>query len=500
MYTIPSLLVTLALALPSAAADNAGSRAKAIAPFLDERTFAVFHVDLTRVDMAAVMDKVRAVARLKKTNLAKDEEEVRGRLTGLIKAGARDMYMVFTLADLPARSPFIVIPLAGDADARAIGKTFRPDGFEQVGQAVVGGEPATLKRLRDLEPASFPDLARAFAAAGDTTAQVVAFLSADNRRVIEETLPTLPKELGGNPSTVLTHGFRWAAVGVNASASASLHVVIQSQDAGSAKALGRWMSANLTAVRGHRDVRLFLPDFDKIVARLTPKVKDDRLSLTVDETILPLLRPAVVAVRQSAERASSANNLKQIGLALHNYHDVHKAFPAQASYSKDGKPLLSWRVQILPYIEQDALYKEFHLDEPWDSAHNKKLIARMPATYRSSAKLAAGGKTTYLGISGEHAMFPGRKPVAIREVTDGTSNTLFVVDASDAHGVPWTKPEDFQYDPDHPLDGLVGHFPHGFNALFVDGSVHFLRDKIDPKVLRALFTRDGGEVAAPDDY
>ncbi|HEV3259512.1 MAG TPA: DUF1559 domain-containing protein [Gemmataceae bacterium] len=500
MQKIIPVLVTLALALPAAAADRAEARARAIAPFLDEQTIAVFHVDLTRVDVAAILNKLPEVAGLKKSDLAKDAQEVRGRLTALTDAGVRDMYVVFTLADLPTRRPFMVMPLEGETDARAIEKAFGTGGFEKVGRAAVSAEPRTLERLHDLKPASFPDLARAFAAAGDTTAQGVVFLSADNRRVIEETLPTLPKEIGGGPSTVITHGFRWAAIGVKAPPKMSLHLVIQSRDAGSARDLARWINKNLKAFSAFPDVRQFLPHFDKIVAQLTPKVKDDRLTLSVDETILPLLRPAVVAVRQSSERIRSANDLKQIGLALHNYHDTHKAFPAAGIYSKDGKPLLSWRVQILPYIEQDALYKEFHLDEPWDSEHNKKLIARMPVIYRSSAKLAASGKTTYLGIRGEHAMFPGRKPVAFREVTDGTSNTIFVVDANDEHGVVWTKPEDLEYDPDQPLEGLVGHFPHGFNALFVDGSVHFIRDKIDPKALRALFTRDGGEVVDPNDY
>ena len=495
MHKIAPFLVTLALALPAAAADNAEARARAIAPFLDEQTIAIFHVDLTRVDVPAIMNKVREVGKLKKKDFAREEQELRAQVTGLIEAGARDLYVVFTLADFPPHEPgFIVVPLEGKTDAKAIGKALKVEHFERLGRAAVGAEERTLKRLRTLKPASFPDLARAFAAASDTTAQVVVFLSADNRRVIDETLPTLPEELGGGPSTVITRGFKWAAAGLDAPPATSLRLVIQSRDAQSARELSRWLNTNLKAVSAHPGVRRLLPDFDKIAARLTPEVKEDRLTVTVDDTILPLLRPAVVAVRQSSERVRSANNLKQIGLALHSYHDVHKTFPAQAIYSKDGKPLLSWRVAILPYIEQDSVYKQFHLDEPWDSEHNKKLIARMPATYRSSAKLAAQGKTTYVGLKGEHTMFPGRHPVAIREVTDGTSNTIFVVDANDEHGVIWTKPDDLEYDPDKPLEGLVGHFPHEFNAAFVDGSVHFISDKIKPKTLRALFTRDGGEV------
>ena len=89
-------------------------------------------------------------------------------------------------------------------------------------------------------------------------------------------------------------------------------------------------------------------------------------------------------------------NLHQIGLALHTYHDVHGSFPAQANYDSQGKPLLSWRVHILPYLGEETLYKEFHLQESWDSEHNRSLLARMPAFYRCpSLPRSLKNKTTY---------------------------------------------------------------------------------------------------------
>jgi hypothetical protein len=188
------------------------------------------------------------------------------------------------------------------------------------------------------------------------------------------------------------------------------------------------------------------------------------------------------------------NRLKMIALAMHNYLDFTGAFPPAHQCDKNGKPLLSWRVLILPYIEQDNLYRQFHLNEPWDSEHNRQLISQMPDLYKSSRKLAAEGKTTILGVAGEHAMFTGCKGLAIRDVTDGTSNTIWFVDASDSRAVVWTKPEDLNYDPRDPLAGLVGHFPQGFAAAFVDGSARFISKKVDANLLNALFTRNGGEV------
>ena len=98
--------------------------------------------------------------------------------------------------------------------------------------------------------------------------------------------------------------------------------------------------------------------------------------------LIGLLLPAVQRVREAAARIQCANNLHQIGIAAHAYHDAFNSFPPAAITSKEGRPLLSWRVALLPHLDEGALYNEFHLNEPWDSAHNSKLIARMPAVYR----------------------------------------------------------------------------------------------------------------------
>ncbi len=211
-----------------------------------------------------------------------------------------------------------------------------------------------------------------------------------------------------------------------------------------------------------------------------------------------LLLPAVQSAREAARRSQSMNNLKQIGLAMHNHHDVYKTFPAAHSTDKEGKPLLSWRVHILPFVEQLPLYREFHLDEPWDSDHNKKLIAQMPPVYRSPNSRAAPGRTNYVTVRGERTIFPGKRAIGMRDITDGTSNTILAVEANDDSAVEWTKPDDFVFDPKNPTKGLLGLRPGGFNILMADGSVRFLNDGVDADVLRALFTRDGGEVVSPD--
>jgi prepilin-type processing-associated H-X9-DG protein len=221
-----------------------------------------------------------------------------------------------------------------------------------------------------------------------------------------------------------------------------------------------------------------------------------------------LLLPAVQAAREAARRMQGANNLKQQMLALHNFHDVYAGMPAAYSTDKEGKPLLSWRVHILPFLEQQQLYQEFHLDEPWDSEHNKPLIAKMPQVFRSPNSLAAPGKTVYLGVGGKQGLLgkpadpkngQAANGVRLADITDGTSNTVMIVEASDALAVEWTKPEEWLPDEKDPLKGLLGLRPNGFNAAFADGSVRFLSKTIDARTLKLLFMRDDGEpVNIPD--
>jgi len=214
--------------------------------------------------------------------------------------------------------------------------------------------------------------------------------------------------------------------------------------------------------------------------------------------LVALLLPAVQAAREAARRAQSTNNLKQIGLAMHMYHDANGRFPARANFDESGKPLLGWRVHILPYIEQQALYKQFHLDEPWDSEHNKKLIPLMPSVYRNPSSKAEPNKATYLVPVGEGTIFGAQGGSALKNITDGSASTIMALEVNDEAAVIWTKPEDWQYDPDRPLAGLGKAHPGGFLALFADGSVRFLAGSIDLDVLRKLLTMaDGKPVVIP---
>jgi len=212
-----------------------------------------------------------------------------------------------------------------------------------------------------------------------------------------------------------------------------------------------------------------------------------------------LLLPAVQKVREAAGRAQSQNNLKQIGLAMHNFASAGNGrFPPAAICDNKGKPLLSWRVAILPYIEQENLYKQFKLDEPWDSENNKELIPLMPKTYALPAAPPNPGETHYRVFVGKGAAFDWIQGALLPgDFTDGLSYTWLVVET--AEGVPWTKPDELEYDPEKPLPKFGTYHSGGFNALFADGSVRLIFPTVKEKTLRALITRAGGEVVDPNE-
>lgn len=245
---------------------------------------------------------------------------------------------------------------------------------------------------------------------------------------------------------------------------------------------------------------------DEMVASLRPTLRKDRLvidhqvpvSVGTIGILVGLLLPAVQASRAAARRVTSMNNLKQIALAIHNYHDTFNKLPGAAIIGPSGEPLLSWRVALLPFLGESGLYDQFRLDEPWDSPHNARLVERMPAVYASPGQRLMPGHTTYHAATGERLLFPPDREVRFANVTDGLSNTLMVLEGNVASQVPWTSPEYLEIDDNDPLANFRDARPGGFNAGLGDGSVRFISNLIDPQVFKALLTRDGGErIQAP---
>ena len=204
-------------------------------------------------------------------------------------------------------------------------------------------------------------------------------------------------------------------------------------------------------------------------------------------------------IRVAAARALSQNNLKKIVLAMKKYSedDSEQRLPPAAYTNRTGHPLLSWRVAILPYLGEEGLFSEFHLDEPWDSPHNIRLLPRMPTVYASPAYTDHEPdrmRTHYRVFTGEGTAFESLKGLRPKEdFPDGLATTILVVEAKDE--VPWTKPDELPYDPDGPLPALGFISANQFCAGMGDGSVDRFDPMTDESNIRAAITRNGGEPA-----
>jgi len=216
--------------------------------------------------------------------------------------------------------------------------------------------------------------------------------------------------------------------------------------------------------------------------------------------LIALLLPAVQQAREAARRTQCKNNLKQIALAMHNYHDSYGTFPPAVTYSADGKPMHSWRVLLLPFLDQVALHAQYNMNEPWNSPANSQLLSRMPKVYACPSSPPELGVTHYAVPVGPRTMFPPERGVAAREITDGTSATLMVIETFGT-SLNWMAPVDMTVSA-----GVPGAQPVAFSSLhtggfhvsLADGSVRYLSyDVATPQVLDAMLSRDGGEAVAP---
>ena len=505
-----SPLLLLALTGP-AWADPPATGAKEIAPYIGESVAVVVRVDVTKLDVEPLARQLLAGVTDKGDREQADAGAAAlGRFVdALRKAGAQTLYLLVDPTDMSG-TPVVVAPVPEGGDAQAIGKVLSGEGgtpgiawprYVTVKAGVLGGAPAAVEKLRAVKPVDRPELAAALAATGDAPLAVVLAPGEVQRKSLEEALPMLPAELGGGPITPLVRGLKWAVMGLETKPAPALKLTVQTSDPAAAKALVG-LYDNILKLAGQTPA---LTEVVKEVSTTKPQVAADRVTVDLDLAKLStLVGVPLRGARENTRKAQCMNNIKYLGLAMHNYVSEHDTFPPAFRRDKQGKPLLSWRVLVLPHLDAKDLYDQFHLDEPWDSPHNKALISKMPAIYAcpsSSPALAAAGKTTYVTPRGKATIFPGGEGVKLQDITDGTSMTLLVLDVPDDHAVVWTKPDDFEVGDAPSRSVLFGKHPNGNPTTLGDGSVKSFSNskKFTDATFRSLLTRNGGEVINFDD-
>jgi len=211
--------------------------------------------------------------------------------------------------------------------------------------------------------------------------------------------------------------------------------------------------------------------------------------------LVALLLPAVQQARQAARRMQSSNNMKHIAIALHNYHDTFGTFPPAYIPDENGKPMHSWRVLILPFVEETYLYDQYDFDKPWDHPDNMAVTTRLPVVYTSPFFEKADtdlGLTPYVAISGPDTALGETEGAKIREVVDGTSRTVMFLE-NYAHPVFWAEPTDVS--PDQILANykrMATNPQMGINVSMVDGSVRFINENTQPSSLEGGFYINDG--------
>jgi hypothetical protein len=386
-------------------------------------------------------------------------------------------------------------------------------------KTIVGGTEGMLRKMLAVEKADSPLIGLLKSA--DVSGQLTAVFSIDAVRPIMQraiaTAPPVPPPF--RDLTKLPDLLSAIVLKVNAGATFSARLTLRARDDNSALETEKIVNEVLTFGRqivlaemssmprpandpvADAGVRYLNRIMDKMFGLIKP-VRDGRdLNVTVESgsgmtavpVLIALLLPATQAAREAANRNTTMNKMRQIGLAMMNFEAANKHLPAHAIFSKDGKPLLSWRVAILPFVEEKALFDQFHLDEPWDSEHNKPLIDKMPEIYNKPGR-SNDGTTVFLVPFGKGLAFEGTKGLKFSEFTDGTSKTIMAVEANDDRAVPWTKPDDLEVDLSKPLDGLGEAEAGGISVLlFVDVHTLGITKQADEATVKALFTRNGGE-------
>jgi len=324
-------------------------------------------------------------------------------------------------------------------------------------------------------------------------------------KTFRDLMPTIPNKFGGGPSTLLTEGVLWTAIGIDPP-NLRLQAITQSMSSEAAASTASHLPKLLEVLVGQLRLPLAKTGIEQLLPLVKPVVSGDRMTISMNG--LPELDQSIAFLSSAMEQILGPltsqiklYRFKQIGLAIHNHESAYKVLPpSKEGRDADGKSILSWRVHILPFVGELELYKRFRLKEPWNSEHNLTLLDKMPDIFKGSASGFEAysdlkpGYTTFLAPVGDDTIFGGAKPVKLSDVKDGTSNTIWLVEVKAEFAKPWTSPEDYVFDVANPALGLAeiaGDKPSFLGALG-DGSVTKFPLSLPPTTLLHLFQKADG--------
>lgn len=543
-----SLLLAWTAALSAQSADPAY---EAIKPLIKQNTMLVAHVDLENLALDTMFDKLetRFAAVMAKAAPMMEEGDAEamqteteqqlgmGRLMSgamlqsLAENGVTEFYVLSVVELMQEYPAIIAVPGEPDLpeeleamlegmDATKVGVVEGMTLFAVSANAQPIAGAQFLRRFNALKTAERPEITAAMKLQGKSPIRVVFAPPAALKGMAQMMLPMMmaevPAEIDAKLLMDVVQQVESVSLGVTPG-ELRINAAVQFPTEELPKKIEVELASQLdkTLTDVPDGAMLMMAAMKPMIDDFMPKANKNRLILVVNEkkldkyqdTLIATMLPAVTAAREAARRMQCSNNLKQLGLSLHNYHEVQNAFPPLYTVDADGKPLHSWRVLVLPFIEEQALYSEIRLDEPWDSEHNSQFHDRVISVFQcpSSADAEPGANCCYAVIGGE-AFIPAKaagskKGRSMSEITDGLSNTLAIVEVKTPFC--WMDPtQDLKLSDLEEVgepEGRIGSaHPGGFNACLLDGSVRYVSETADPKTLKALGTRAGRETVPWD--
>ena len=492
-------MIATAIALPSLQppcdAQDAANTSAQIRPYLEPTTAIVAHVNLQQTELA-LQWITKQLTTLPPALAPVTSVINKQQLEALAQSGVKELTITMALQDVVQGDIVAFVPTDNVEATKALldelVQSLAPDKFQIVAKTnlvIVASKKCQIRqiestpRTNDKLPASlqacFDSVSAQPIAIGVTVAKA---LRTEVSNIWPDQLP-VPLPIAISPKQIMFDSQHLVA-SFGVSPTPKLTVELRSDT-----------SVPASADRNSKLLQSVATLVEPLVGKLEIVRADSALQLVANQAALELaLKPLVGSAVRQASAASTSNQLKQLMLALHNHDSAFKYLPPRETRDANNKPLLSWRVHILPFVAQQELYSKFHLDEPWDSPHNIKLVAQMPEVYRVAGDGVADGKTRFvLPMLEGSAWFGDGPPLKFNDITDGTSVTIAIYLAQPQHAVTWSKPEE----PTLTSDKLVEQLFGGSDALFIarfDGSVERLSKTIDPKNLKALITHRGGEV------
>ncbi len=491
MLCLTMTLIALTANKPCASQDVNSDPLKVVAKYVEPSTVAVVDVNMESIDSKVVLDWAGKLV----------DAEVDPTLSGMAStviaafqgAGVKHAYLLLSTQSMSDGSPVVVIPCDHPKNIEGFLTMFvqnsPPDAKLTIritdGVVFIGPETA-FNRMALATPTPRPDLLEPLAAKSDANGgkvTVVFSLPEESRKqlvtfwpnefTVADTISLSPKQIMEDVDRVVAMSSLPPLNGLN------IHLRTNSSAA---------------AERTNQVLDQFAKLAPEVAAQVQRTVSDQGVTLVanadaIHESLGKLLRQA----REDAAVQMQMNHLRQLGLAIHNYADAYQELPPRVFVDPAGKPLFGWTVALLPYLEQQALYNEFKLDQRWDSEANRKLTKMLIQVFSNDA--VSGTKTTFRAPVYPGSLWEGEgAPRKFADITDGTSNTIALIDAPRSAAIEWADPTPWVISKDDPMKDVFGD-RESVTCLFLDGSVRrFTKGELTNEKLGAMLTIAGGEV------